>query len=102
MVSIVKKLGEKWSKLLISEKEKYEKKSEKEKYKYDLEIIKHYFFSEYNQYGTTAYRLFLNERLKQAFGKDEDIKTTKKKAMEDWKKLSKEEKKEWNLKKKRK
>ena len=46
MVSIVKKLGEKWSKLLISEKEKYEKKSEKEKYNYDLEIIKHYFFSE--------------------------------------------------------
>ena len=44
----MKKLGEKWSKLLISEKEKYEKKSEKEKYKYDLEIIKHYFFSEYN------------------------------------------------------
>ena len=102
MVSIVKKLGEKWSKLLKSEKEKYEKKSEeeKEKYKHDLETIKHYFFSEYNQYGTTAYRLFLNERLKQAFGKDEDIKTTKKKAMEDWKKLSKEEKKEWNLKKK--
>ena len=31
-------------------KEKYEKKSEeeKEKYNYDLEIIKHYFFSEYN------------------------------------------------------
>ena len=71
MVSIVKKLGEKWSKLLKSEKEKYEKKSEeeKEKYKHDLEIIKHYFFSEYNQYGTTAYRLFLNERLKQALEK---------------------------------
>ena len=69
MVSIVKKLGEKWSKLLISEKEKYEKKSEKEKYKYDLEIIKHYFFNEYNQYGSTAYRIFLNERLKQTLEK---------------------------------
>ena len=71
MVSIVKKIREKWWKLLISKKEKYEKKSEeeKEKYKHDLETIKHYIFSEYNQYGTTAYRIFLNERLKQALEK---------------------------------
>ncbi len=100
--SVIKKSSEKWSKLVKSEKEKYEKLSEeeKEKYKQDLKIIKYYFFSEYNKYGSTAYRIFLNERLKSGFEKDEDVKITKKKAIEDWNKMSVEEKNEWKKKKK--
>ena len=48
---------------------KWKGKIWKKQNKHDLEIIKHYFFSEYNQYGSTAYRIFLNERLKQALEK---------------------------------
>ena len=100
--SIIKKISEKWSKLLKNEKEKYEKLSEeeKEKYKQDLNIIKHYFFSEFHKYGSSAYRIFLNERLKTGFEKDENVKETKQKAMEDWKKMTQEEKSEWKKKKK--
>jgi hypothetical protein len=100
--SVMKKSSEKWSKLGKNEKEKYEKISEeeKEKYKQDLKIIKHYFFSDYSKYGSSAYKIFLNERLKIGFEKDEDIKTTKKKAFEEWNNMSSEEKKEWKKKKK--
>jgi hypothetical protein len=100
--SVIKKSSDKWSKLVKSEKEKSEKlsKEETEKYIQELKIIKYYFFSEYNKYGSTAYRIFLNERLKSGFEKDEDVKTTKKKAIEDWNKMSVEEKNEWKKKKK--
>ena len=58
--SVMKKSSEKWSKLGKNEKEKYEKISEeeKEKYKQDLKIIKHYFFSDYSKYGSSAYKIF--------------------------------------------
>ena len=99
---IWKKLSKKWQKCPQSDKEKYESRSkeEKEKCKKDLEIIKHYFFGDYEKEGSTAYRLFLNSRLKEAFENDEDPKKVKKQASEDWEKMSNEEKYEWKKKKK--
>ena len=61
--------------------------------------MRHYLFGDYKKEGSTAYRLFLNSRLKEAFEKDEDPKEVKKIASEDWDKMSNEEKLQWKRKK---
>ena len=48
----------------------------------------------------TAYRLFLNERLREGFDKNEDPKEVKKKASDDWRRMSLEDKAEYMEKKK--
>jgi hypothetical protein len=99
---IWKKLSQKWQNVSENKKKEYEKKSEeeREKFKRDLETVRHYLFGDYKKEGSTAYRLFLNSRLKEAFEKDEDPKDVKKKASEDWEKMSKEDKLEWKNEKK--
>ena len=99
---IMSKLYENWIYISENKKKEYEKKNkeEKEKYKRDLETVRHFLFDDYKKECSTAFRLFLNSRLKEAFEKDEDLKDVKKKASEDWEKMSKEEKKEWKNEKK--
>ena len=97
-----RKLSQKWQNVPENKKRDYEKKSEeeREKFKKDLEIVRHYLFGDYKKQGSTAYRLFLNSRLKEAFEKDLDPKEAKKKASEDWDSMTKEEKMEWKKEKK--
>ena len=98
---IWRKLSQKWQNVPESKKKDYERKSEeeREKFKKDLETVRHYLFGDYKKEGSTAYRLFLNSRLKEAFEKDEDPKEVKKIASEDWDKMSNEEKLQWKRKK---
>ena len=97
LTDVVKKYSPKWPKVSDKEKDRYEKQSEaeKEKFKKDVETVKHYLFS-YVKQGATAYRLFLDKKLRDAFDTDEDPKEVKKQAAEDWAKMSSEERREWN------
>ena len=97
-----KKLSQKWQNVPESKKRDYEKKSEeeREKFKKDLEIVRHYLFGDYKKQGSTAYRLFLNSRLKEAFEKDEDPKEAKKKQVKNG--IQCQKRKKWNGKKRKK
>ena len=95
----------KWAKLADKEKDKYNERyeEEKQKYKKDLDLVRHYLFMDYNDIvhrPPTAYRLFLNERLREGFEKNSDPKVVKKKASDDWRRMSLEEKQEYLDKKK--
>ena len=88
----------KWSKLSEKEKKVYKKKFEedKAKYKKDLEVIRHVLFKDYNEVvkrPPTAYRIFLNEKLREGFEKNLDPKEVKKQASEDWRKMDQDERK---------
>ena len=89
--------ADKWKKLGNAEKKKYIKlyEEEKVKYKNDMEIVRHYLFKDYNdtvRSSPTAYRLFLNEKLREGFDKGIDPKDVKKEASSQWAKMSNEEK----------
>lgn len=91
-----------WKDVSNKEKEKYEKmfQDEKEKYEKDVLIVKNLLVQDFDEKGATAYRLFLNNRIKEATYRDENIEEAKKQASEDWKKLKPSDKAVWqNLKK---
>ena len=82
----------KWQKLSDKEKGKYNDRYEEEKLQYrkDLDTVRHYLFMDYNDIvhrPPTAYRLYLNEKLREGFEKNEDPKAIKKKASDDWRLL---------------
>lgn len=86
-------------------KGKYNDRYEEEKLQYrkDLDTVRHYLFMDYNDIvhrPPTAYRLYLNEKLREGFEKNEDPKAIKKKASDDWRRMSIEEKQEYIDKKK--
>ena len=101
LIDTVRKYSAKWSKVSQSDKEKYEKQSEAErtKFKKDINIVKNYLFKSCRE-GATAYRLFLQEKLKLAFENDDDPKEAKAEAMKEWKEMSSEERRIWKNKKK--
>ena len=95
----------KWKELGEKEKKKYLSKFEEDKlrYKKDLETVRHHLFMDYNDVvrrPPTAYRLFLNERLREGFEKNADPKEVQKQASEDWRKMSLDDKAEYIAKKK--
>lgn len=90
--------GEKWKKLKDSERRKYVKlyEEEKVKYKADLEFVRHYLFKDFNDsfhHAPTAYRIFLNEKLRDGFEQGLDPKDIQKEASYEWSRKSEEEKK---------
>ena len=96
---------EKWKNLRDSEKKKYIKlfEEEKAKYKADLELVRHYLFKDFNdtcQHAPTAYRIFLNEKLRDGFEEGSDPKEIQKKASNEWSQMSEVEKKKYLDKKK--
>lgn len=97
--------AEKWKTLSSADKKKYIKlyEDEKLKYKADLEQVRHYLFKDINdsvRRAPTAYRIFLNEKLREGFEKGQDPKDVKKEASTAWTKMSVEEKKIYDDKKK--
>ena len=97
--------ADKWKKLGKEDKKKYIKlyDEEKSKYKNDLELVRHYLFKDFNdtvRSSPTAYRIFLNERLREGFDKNADPKEVKKEAASEWSKMSNEEKQVYKDKKK--
>ena len=97
--------AEKWKNLSNADKKKYVKlyEDEKLKYKADLEQVRHYLFKDINdsvRRAPTAYRIFLNEKLREGFEKGQDPKDVKKEASLAWSKMSMEEKKVYDDKKK--
>ena len=94
--SFSKECAKKWNELSDKEKQKYKDKFEddKRKYRHDLEIVRHYLFKDYNdvvRMPPTAYRIYLNEKLREGFEKDLDPKEVKAKASQDWKMMSEED-----------
>lgn len=94
----------KWAKLSQKEKAKYQELFEEDKIKFrkDLETVKHYLFMDYNDVvrrPPTAYRIFLNQRLREGFDKNLDPKIVKKEASDEWRKMSLEDKSEFMEKK---
>ena len=97
--------AEKWKKLKEGEKKKFIKiyEEEKSKYKSDLELVRHYLFKDFNdtvRHSPTAYRIFLNEKLRDGFEQGSDPKEIKKEAQTQWNQLSDEQKKVYLDKKK--
>ena len=91
-----KECAKKWNELSDKEKKKYIDKFEEDKmkYKHDLEIVRHYLFKDYNDVvrrPPTAYRIYLNEKLREGFEKDLDPKKVKAKASKDWRMMSEED-----------
>lgn len=97
--------AEKWKKMKDNDKKKYIKlyADEKVKYKADIELVRHYLFKDINDtYRTapTAYRIFVNEKLREGFDKGQDPKEVKKEALSQWTRMTEEEKKVYHDKKK--
>ena len=97
--------AEKWKTLGNADKKKYVKlyEDEKMKYKNDLESVRHFLFKDYNdtvRSSPTAYRIFLNEKLREGFDNGSDPKEVKKEAASEWAKMSNEEKQVYKDKKK--
>ena len=95
----------KWAKMDDEEKAIYKQKAEEEKkrYQYEIEIIRHYLFKDYNENirsPPTAYSLFVSERMMEGFEQNLDPTEVKKNAKIDWKKMSAEEKLVYTQKKK--
>ena len=95
---LVPSCAEKWKKLKDAEKKKYIKlfEEEKAKYKSDIELVRHYLFKDYNDtvhQAPTAYRIFLNEKLREGFDQGSDPKEIKKEASSQWGKMPEEERK---------
>ena len=77
--------AEKWKKMKEGEKKKYSKQFEDEKVKYksDIELVRHYLFRDFNDTisrSPTAYRIFLNEKLREGFEQNLDPKDVRKEA----------------------
>ena len=97
--------ADKWKKMKEGEKKKYSKlyEDEKVKYKSDLELVKHYLFRDFNDTvyrSPTAYRIFLNEKLREGFDQGLDPKDVRKEAGNTWARMTEEEKKVYVDKKK--
>lgn len=87
----------KWEKLSDSEKKKFEKLYEDEKIKYqkDLGLVRHYLFKDYNDTvlrKPTAYRIFLNQRMREGLENGQTPKEVQTKASYDWKTMEKKDK----------
>ena len=83
------KCASKWNKLSEKEKKVYLERFEddKAKFKNDLETIRHLLFKDYNDVikrPPTAYRIYLNEKLREGFEKNLDPKEVKTQASKDW------------------
>ena len=90
--------ADKGKKMKEGEKKKYSKlyEDEKVKYKSDLELVKHYLFRDFNDTvyrSPTAYRIFLNEKLREGFDQGLDPKDVRKEAGNTWARMTEEEKK---------
>ena len=91
------KFSEKWQNLKEADKKKYQKlfEEEKAKFKSDIELVRHYLFKDFNDTihsAPTAYRIFLNEKLREGFEDGSDPKEIKKEAASQWNKMSDKEK----------
>ena len=98
LAEIIKIYSKKWKTLSETEKNKFQKnyEEEKEKYKKDLETVRHYLFRDYNETkksAPTAYRIYLNEKMREGFEKGLDPKDVKKIAKNNWSNMSEENKK---------
>ena len=94
--SFSKECASKWGELSEKEKNKYNAKFEEDKIKYkgDLEKVRHFLFKDFNDVvrrPPTAYRIFLNEKLREGFDKNLDPKEVKAKASKEWRMMPDED-----------
>ena len=91
-------ISEKWNIIKEEEKKKYEKlyEEEKNKYKAEIELVRHYLFKDSNNNSInpapTAYRIYLNEKLREGFEQGLDPKEVKREASLNWANLPKKNK----------
>ena len=91
-------LNKNWrEKVSKEEKEKYKNlaNEEKKNYEKEIEIMRQYYNINLSKEKSTAYRIFLNSRLKEGFKNEQEPEDIKKIARKDWSEMSKEEKLKW-------
>ena len=91
-------LNKNWrEKVSKEEKEKYKNlaNEEKKNYEKEIEIMRQYYNINLSKEKSTAYRIFLNSRLKEGFKNEQEPEDIKKIVRKDWSEISKEEKLKW-------
>ena len=96
----MKPIRDKWQKLDDSKKQAYHEKFEEEKKQYakDLDAIRIFMFKGVNERfrsAPTAYKIYVNEKLQEAFENDKDFKEVKEQAKRDWAVMPIEKKQEY-------
>jgi hypothetical protein len=91
-----------WHRYTDNEKMKYYllADEEKEKYKKEIETVKNVLFGDYIKQGSSAFHIFIDECVKNAFENDKDTEEAKREAYEKWKTMTPNEKKAYSNKKK--
>ncbi len=94
---LTKEYGKKWKKMTTEEKEKYDAKAveDKERYAEHLALVRKYVLEKPLKESTTAFRIFIDEKVRDAMENGEDIKEAKEKATAEWKDYSDNKKKEY-------
>lgn len=98
MKTFSKECAGKWAQLSEKEKKSYLKSWEEEKiqYKSDLAKVRHYLFKDFNDIvfrPPTAYRIYLDEKLREGFESNLDPKDVKAQASREWRKMDDDQRK---------
>ncbi len=100
MSDMAKVYGADWKSLAQGKKKPYEEKAagDKKRYESDLLIVKSILAQDYDNDGASAYRLFVNDKIRKAVmeGGEVDEKEIKKQAREEWDEMDKNQKRPWN------
>jgi hypothetical protein len=91
----------KWNDLPYKEKKRYEELAaeDKKRYEENLSLARKYLqLVKPLKEGSTSYRIFLEEHIGRGIERDEEVAESKQKAREEWKQMSAEEKRAWDIK----
>jgi hypothetical protein len=103
MIETVEQYSKKWATLNSAQKKKYQDLADEDTQRYNnhLEIVKKFLQQgKPSRQGATTYRIFLDEERRKAIDNNEDLNQSKKEAAEKWKKMTPEEKKAYEDKRK--
>ena len=100
MIEKAKIYGNDWKDLSEAKQKPYKDRAAEDKKRYmnDYLIVKSILAQDYDTEGATAYRLFVNDKIRQAVmkGGEVDEKEIKKQAREEWDEMDKNQKRPWN------
>lgn len=103
LMEAVEQYSKKWASLNSAQKKKFQDMADEDTQRYNthLEIVKKFLLQgKPSKQGATTYRIFLDEARRKAIDNNEDISQSQKDAAEKWKKMTPEEKKAYEEKRK--
>lgn len=101
ITDMTRDFAEKYHNLSNTERRKYEKLAEDDKLRYDnhLGLVRKYLIDKPFRENASAYSIFVEEKLREARECSGDLKEAKELAREEWEKMTKEDKKDYEEKK---